>query len=175
MRYMDKHFRPGVLPVALMALLLIVATAQAGRVQLPEGHPVKVKFPAGAEIRSDKVTEGVTFGIELAEPIKVGPATIVEQGATGTAVVKEVKEAGRGGSPGKIAIQFVELEPKGDFSLPQGERIKLTGMIDDEGKGKKTLSYILGFGLFIKGGQGEIKTDSVYTVEVAETVMLESE
>jgi hypothetical protein len=158
------------------ALLLLVATvAQAGRVQLPEGHPVKVTFPQGAEISSGKLARGVTLGIELAEPIKIGPAVIVEKGATGTAVVKEAKSAGRGGSPGKIVVEFVDLEPKGEFKLPEGETIKLQGEESKEGKGKKTLSYILGFGLFIKGGQGVITADSVYTAEIAETVMLESE
>ena len=161
--------------VLALALVLVAGAAMAGKVQIPADTEVKVKFDERAAVNSKDAVSGVPILIELAEPLKIGGVTIVEEGAKGTAVISEVEKAGRGGKPGKIAVEFVDLEPMGEFKSPEDQRIKLTGTASNKGKGKKTLSYILGFGLFIKGGQGELPTDSAYTAKVSESIILESE
>ena len=165
------------LPVLVVGAVCLVlsGSAFAGRVMLPAGTEVELKFDARAQISSGQVIAGVPLMCELAEPVLIGGAVIVEKGAKATAVVSAVEKAGRGGKAGSITVEFTELETKGAFKSPDGAAIKLTGEVSAEGKAKKLLSYILGFGLIIKGGQGEIPVDSVYTATTAEQVLLESE
>jgi len=153
----------------------MAGTAFAGRVLLPAGTDVKVKFDPRAAVTSGDVIAGVPLVIELAEPITIGGAVIVEAGAAGTATVKEAVKAGRGGKGGKITVAFTDLQPKGAFKMVEGSAIKLDGEISAKGSSRKTLSYILGFGLIIKGHQGVIATDQVYTAKTVENVFLESE
>ena len=159
---------------AALVLALGASLAIAGKVQLPQGQQIKIKFPAQNKISSGSVTEGTVLTMELAEPIQVGGVTIVEQGAVGNAKVTKVKKAGKGGSGGMIVVTLVDLQPKGEFQSPEGAPIPLRGAIEDKGGNRKILSYIVGFGLIIKGGQGEIATDSVYTAEIAKATILEN-
>jgi len=165
------------LPVLVIGAVCLVfaGSAFAGRVMLPAGTEVKLMFDARAQISSGQAIAGVPLLCELAEPVLIGGAVIVDKGAKATAVVSAVEKAGRGGKAGSITVEFTELETKGAFKLPDGAAIKLTGEVSAEGKAKKLLSYILGFGLIIKGGQGEIPIDSVYTATTVEQVLLESE
>ncbi len=163
---------------ALMAGLIIFilsASLSAATIQLPRGTEVKVKFAEGMDINSGKVDKDVPLLIELAEPITIGSKVLVETGAMGTAKVTKAEKAGRAGKPGYIKVEFVEMEVKGNYKPLQGEKIKLSGEIENKGKSKKTLSYLFIFGLFIKGGQGKIDTRQVYTATVAETMILEGE
>ncbi len=173
MRMQAKTFR-GVILLGGLILVLGVSLALAGKVQLPEGQQIKIKFPTQNKISSGNVTEGTVLTMELAEPIQIGGVTIVEQGAVGNAKVTKVKKAGKGGSGGMIIVTLVDLQPKGEFQSPEGTPIPLRGTIEDKGGNKKILSYVLGFGLLIKGGQGEIVTDSVYTAEISKATILES-
>jgi len=50
----------------------------------------------------------------------------------------------------------------------------LSGTKETKGKGKKLLSYLFIFGLFIKGSDAVIPTNVMYSVKVAESVYLES-
>jgi len=161
--------------VALLALTISVVGAFAGTIQIPKGHKVKLKFPAGMKISSGELTQGVPIVCYLEEAIDVGGITVVEAGAQATAIVAEVKSAGKPGKPGYIKIEFESLDTKGDFRLLTDNKIKLTGTIEAEGKGRKLLSYLFIFGLFIKGSQAEINTNQVFTAEVAESIVLESE
>jgi len=164
-----------ILLAAIGTLCLGMAgTAMAGRVLLPAGTEVKVKFDPRAKITSGDVIAGVPLVIELAEPLKIGGAVIVDSGATGTATVKEAVKAGGGGKGGSITVAFTELQPKGTFATAEGKAIKLTGEVSAKGTSRKTLSYLLGFGLIIKGHQGVIPTDTVYTARTAEDIFLES-
>jgi len=126
------------------------------------------------KISSGELSKDVPLLIYLAEPIKIGNTTIVEEGAQGTAKVVDVKKAGKGGKPGYIKVAFVDLETKGEYRSPDNSRIKLEGEIENAGKGRKTLSYLFIFGLFIKGKQGVINPDVVYNAKVAESIILES-
>jgi len=163
-----------VIIIAALCLFVWTVPAYAATIQLPKGTEVKLRFTPGMKISSGELTKGVPLIVFLAEPIQIGGKTIVEEGAQGTATVLDVKKNGRGGSPGYIKIGFTELEPKGDYKTVDNAKIKLAGEFDNTGSGKKLLSYLFIFGLFIKGSQGEIDTNRVYTAIVAESIILES-
>jgi hypothetical protein len=162
--------------IALTIILLIGlgTVVNAGKVEIPDGQEVKIKFDSQMPISSGTATPGVPLLIHLAEPIEIGDVVIVEKDAIGTATVAEVEKAGKGGKPGRIKVEFTDLEPKGEYSSPDKEKIKLSGSIESKGKGKKLLSYLFIAGLFIKGNQGVINADSIYTATVIEPILLES-
>lgn len=158
----------------VLALLATSVPVQAGAIQIPKGTEVKLKFPAGMKISSGDVTAGIPLVCYLQEPIEIGGVVVVEKDAQATAKVAEVKKAGKGGKPGYIKVEFESLDAKGDFRLVNADKIKLSGAVEAKGKGKKLLSYLFIFGLFIKGSQGIIPTDQVYTAKVAESVVVEN-
>jgi hypothetical protein len=145
--------------------------ASAAKVQLVEGETVKVKFASGMEISSGRVQTGIPLLIYLAEPVIIGGKTIIEKGAE----VLEVKKASKPGKPGYIKIGFVELRPKGEYNTIGESKIKLAGEAEAEGKGKKLLSYLFIFGLFIKGGQAALPTNKIYSAKIAETIIMSSD
>jgi len=159
----------------IAAILIISLSANAGKIILPEGTKVKIKFDPNMTINSGVVGKGIPLLIYLAEPVMVGGETIIEKDALGKAEVVEVKKASKPGKPGYIKVAFVELEPRGDFKTADGSNIKLKGEIEAKGKGKKLLSILLGFGLLIKGGQGSINTDMIYEAEILESIVMQSE
>jgi hypothetical protein len=166
--------------IALAAALVIglagVMTARAATFQLPEGTEVKVKFNSDTQINSGKVTVGDNLAITLAEPLKIGDVLLVAEGAAGTATVKEVKKAKAPGAPGKMVVEFVNIGTRGGYRTVDGAAIKLSGQIERTGKGKKLLAYVTIVGIFlIKGGQGEIDPNEIYTAKIAETVVLQSD
>ncbi len=158
----------------LIVAFLSVAMVAAGKIQLSDGQEIKVKFDASAKVTSGTVTKGVPLLIHLVEPLDIDGVIIVEKDAPGTATVVEVEKASKPGKPGKIKIEFTELEPKGDYISSAGTKIKLTGSIEGKGKGKKLLSFLFIAGLFIKGTDAVINTDSTYTATIAEPIILES-
>lgn len=169
-----NHKRTVILALCVAAsFTLPAAVVQAAKVQIPEGTKISVRFPASLNISSGEVSEGIPLLFTLAAPIEIGGKIIVEKGAQGTAVVKECVKA-TWGSPGKIVLEFVDLEPKGDFATLDGSRIKLAGTVTAEGKGKPFYSYFpLLYGLFTKSGQGKIPSNQIYAASVAESIILE--
>ncbi len=155
--------------------IFAVNIAVAGKIMIPKDTEIKIKFDPNMVINSKTTSEGIPLLINLAEDIAIGGVTIVEKGAAGTATVAEVKKAKTGGKGGYIKIEFIDLEPKGDFSLPDGGKMKLTGSAEGKGKNKTLLSWLLIGGLFIKGKEGTISATQFYTATVAENIILESE
>lgn len=158
----------------VLAVMLLAASLPAATIQLPRGTEVKVKFAAAAKVSSGNLAKDIPVLFTLAEPVVIGGETLIEAGAAGTAKVVEVKKAGKPGKPGYIKLAFVDLEPKGTYQTADKAKIKLTGEIENKGKGKKFLSIIFIAGLLIKGGEGEIPPNAVHTAKVAETIILES-
>jgi hypothetical protein len=157
----------------LLLVFFINSDIYAGKIELPEGQEIKVAFDSTMKISSGSLTSGIPLLIHLVEPIEVGDIIIVEKGAPGTATVSEVVMASKPGKPGKIKVEFTELEVGGEYKTPEESKIQLSGTLEKEGKGKKLLSFIFGFGLLIKGGQAEIKVDTVYTAIIKEPIILE--
>ena len=147
----------------------------AGKIEVPEEEVVKIRFESATPITSGTVTKGIPLLIRLEEAIMVGDEILVEKGAQGTAIVSEVEKASKPGKPGKIKIEFSEIEPKGSYVSLDDSKIKLSGSVESQGKGKKLLSLLFIAGLFIKGGEAVINTDSVYTATIAESIILESQ
>jgi len=162
--------------VAVLAVFLFPAAASAGKLQyvLPESTLVKVKFEPATPIKSNSVKVGTTIPILLEEDVKIADVTIIERGAKGTAVVKEVVKPSRPGEPGAIVVSFVDLKPKGSYKPKGGGPIKLAKDVTIEGHGRRLLSWLFIFGLFIKGGQAEIDAALPYTAMVGEGIILES-
>jgi len=159
---------------ALIVALLLPVCASAGKIVLPEKTEVKIKFDSSIILNSGKLQKGLEVPIYLAEDIKIGGKTIIEKGAEGKAEVAEIMGHSKLGKPGYIKISFVELEAKGDYKTGNAEMIKLAGAVENKGKGRKVLSLLFIFGLFINGSEGEIDTTQVYTATVAETVILQT-
>jgi hypothetical protein len=160
--------------LAILAVVMAPAAVLAGKVAVPEGTQLKVKFDSTKKIDSGKLHEGDTISISLVEGVTIGGKTIVEAGATGIATVKEAVRASKPGKPGKIVVSFVELSPKGSYRSKDGSMIKLAGVAEDKGGGRKIISWLFILGLFIKGGQGDIDTALEYPATVGETIILES-
>ena len=175
MKVWKQRHRPPLPALFIMAFIFFATiTAQAGVVEIGKGKEVKIKFPTGMKITSGNVTSGIPIVCFLTEPIVEGSVVIVEAGAEATATVREVKPAQKGGKPGRLKIEFTSLKPKGEYQLLTESEIKLTGTKEAEGKGKKLLSYLFIFGLFVKGSEAVIPTNVIYSVKVAESVYLES-
>ena len=163
--------------VAVLVIFLCgVSSLQAATLQLAKGTEVKVKFAPGIDISSKTLQKDTPLIFNLAEPVTLGSKVLIEGGAQGTAKVVDVKKAGGGGKAGYIKVEFVDLETRGEYNTADGSKIKLTGSIEDQGKksGAASIMRIILIGFLMKGGQGEIDSDQVYTATVAETVVLES-
>ena len=163
-----------VLALAIFCLLIAADSALAGKVAVDKGTPVEIRFDLGAKVSSKTAQVGDTVGIKLASPIIIGGQVIVDEGTEGKAVVSEVKGHGMVGKPGQITVNFVSLEAKGAFHLPENQMIPLNGSITVKGKGKKILSILFIAGLLIKGGHGEVDTGKTYQATVAANTILEN-
>lgn len=158
----------------LIAVSLLPVCASAGKIVLPEKTEVKLKFDSYIILNSGKLQKGLELPVYLEEDIKIGGKTIIEKGAEGKAEVTEVVEHSKPGKPGYIKLAFTELKAKGEYKTLDGEVIKLAGEVENEGKGRKFISLLFIFGLFINGSEGEIDNSQVYTATVAETIILET-
>lgn len=160
--------------ILTLSFLLSATVVNAGKVTLVEGTPVKVRFDPNMKISSGKLEKGIPLLIYLAEDIKVGGITIVEAGAEGKAEVLEVVPASRPSTGGSIKVGFIELTPKGEYSTLDVSGIKLSGTTEAKGKNKKYMIFLLGIGLLLKGGQGEIDTSKTYEAQIKETIIMQS-
>ncbi len=165
-------YMSGLVTVALL-FFAMATTVDAARVPLQTGMEVSINFPGGA-VTSNQHQVGDTLEIELAEPVVVGTQIIVEKGAPGKAVVTDVKNNGAGGKPGFIKVEFLHFEPTGVFRTLDGSPVLLNGTAEDEGNGKKLLSYLLLY-FFVKGGSGELAADGAYPATIERTVVLTDE
>jgi len=160
--------------LAIAALVIVASAGSAVRadIELPQGTEVDIAF--SQDVSSKYVAPGDLVPIHTTAPITFGGFTVVREGAPGTARVKSVEPAGRGGKAGKLEIELVDLDPAGFYEAEGDQRIMLKAVdpIKAEGKGKKLLSYLFIFGLFIKGGQAEIPADTVYKAVVADNIVI---
>lgn len=152
----------------------VSGVVNAATIQILEGTPVKLKFKKDLKITSGAFKKNDIIPVTLDQPIDMNGIILVGAGAEGQARVVEVEKAKRGGKPGSIKIEFVEIKPNGKFNLSEGDAINLKGgQIEATGKKKGFWPYCF-FKFILKGGEAEIETDKVYEVEVAETVLMQS-
>lgn len=177
---MTMSYKNGVRPFIILFIFFllkssfVVFDANATVVRLDKGTEIKIRLVSGTKVSSDNFVKGDSLHIVLIEPVVLDDSTVVEIGAQGRAIVTESIRGGKGGKPGYIKVRFASLFPKGVFKTIDGSPILLSGEIENEGKGKKILSWIFVAGLFIRGENGEIDTDSAYTARIAETIKLRS-
>ncbi len=174
MKSFSKFGFVGLITVAMAGLLLLAGATSASTIQLTKEMPVQVRFPADIKVSSGEFGEGQEIPIVLHQPVIKNGQVIVEAGANGTARVVEVTPAGRGGKGGKIKVEFVGLNPKGQFVLDRGagDFIPLLGEpIEAEGGGKGIIPWLF-LKFILKGSQAEIDTDEVYDVKIAKSVMM---
>jgi hypothetical protein len=160
--------------LTLIALVSFGSVAHAADFLVPEGTEITVAFDQ--DVSSKYVEPGDEIPIRLVEPIEIGGQVIVESGAKGSGRVKSVDPAGKPGSPGKVEVELLQLTPDGTFKSIDDKPIPIEGAdgtIVAEGKGRKTLSWLFIFGLFIKGTEGEIEADQPIPAVVTEGVMIE--
>ena len=156
----------------VLAVLFVVPDLSATVVRLNKGTEVKVQFTHEGKVSSGEFDEGDSVDIALTEAIIMDDSTIVEKGAAGKAVVTDVEKSGKGGKPGYIKVAFVNLQPKGAFTTTDNVPILISGEAENKGNSKKTCSYIMFLGLFVKGGDGEIDKTAVYTATLSESIKL---
>lgn len=174
--------RPGVIAIlrafttfaVLLTMLFIVPDLSATVVRLNKGTEVKIQFIYDGNVSSGELDKGDSIDIALTEPIIMDDSTIVEKGAAGKAVVTKVDKSGKGGKPGYIKVAFVSLQAKGAFITDDNAPILISGETENKGNSKKTCSYIVFFGIFVKGGDGEIDKTAVYTATLTESIKLKS-
>jgi hypothetical protein len=145
------------LAAAVATAVLFVGQAVLAQIQLPAGTEVQIVFDQAVSSKTAKVGDVVKYHLKNA--ISVGGVQLVKAGAKGEAKVKAVEKAGKPGKPGKLELDLGGLEPDNAYKSTTGEKIYLQGKDGNvvlKGKGKKILSYLLIFGLFIKGGQGAV-------------------
>jgi hypothetical protein len=169
MQDIKSLFKFVILAVALMMAASPVVRAD---IELPAGTEVEIVF--SQDVSSKYVAPGELVPIKLNAPITFGGFTVVKEGAPGSARVKSVTPAGRGGKPGRVELELLELEPAGFYEAEGDKKIMLKAAdeISAEGKGQKLLSWVLIFGLFIKGGQGEIPADQPFKATVVEDIII---
>ncbi|HWR83014.1 MAG TPA: hypothetical protein VN285_06910 [Candidatus Deferrimicrobium sp.] len=166
------------LTVPAMALTLtFFAAGVRAAIQLPAGTEVHVVFEQ--IVSSKSVSAGDIIPIRLKGAIEVGGITVVKDGAKGTAKVKAVESAGRVGKPGRVEVELLELLPDGFYKAEGDKKITLTAVTADgsgtivaAGKGRKVLSLLVGFGLIIKGHQGEIPAEKMFAAKVKEDIKM---
>lgn len=154
------------------ALLAATAGNVLSDIELPAGHEVEVVF--SQDVSSKYLAPGDLVPIRLSKPITFGGFTVVKEGTSGSARVKSVTPAGRGGKPGSIEVELLELEPGSSYEAEGDMKIMLKAVdgISASGKSKKLVSWLLILGLFIKGGQGEIPADQPIKAEIAEDIVI---
>ena len=166
--------------LALVLSLGLVPDVSAA-VQVPAGTKVQVKFVADVSSKFVKPNENVE--IRLESDIDIGGLVVVQKGATGTALITSVETAGKGGKPGLLKVELIDLQPKGEFK-PEGDKpIMLSAVTEDgsgniavEGKGRKFWNYVLGIGfLLVKGTEAVIPTTTTFEAVITEDVWFDRE
>ncbi len=169
-----KIYRSSILMFAAAALLLaLMPSSGLAQIKLPANTEVSVSFKQ--DVSSKYVAPGEEVLIQLAEDIAIGGVVLVKAGCEGKARVKSVESAGKGGKAGKLEIELIGLDPEGGYQALEDKMITLAaveGPLKVEGKGKKTLSYLFIFGLFIKGGEGVFVADQPFKATVTEDIFV---
>ena len=169
-----RRISPLIQVLAAGLLLILFSPNVRADLILPGGTEVEVAFDQ--DVSSKYVEPGELVPIHLIDQIEMGGIVLVKAGCKGTARIKSVKSAGKPGKPGRVEVELVELVPDGSFKpVEEGQTIKLAavdGTLVAEGKGRKTLSWLFIFGLFIKGTEGFIPADQAVKATVTEDIFI---
>jgi len=169
-----KIYRSLTVGLAAAALLLVLIPSLGfAQIKLPAGTEVTVSFKQ--DVSSKYVSPGEEVLTQLSEDIAIGGVVLVKAGCEGKARVKSVESAGKGGKGGKLEIELVGLNAGGGYQALEDKQITLKaveGPLKAQGKGKKTLSYLFIFGLFIKGNEAVFQADQPIKATVTEDIFI---
>lgn len=152
-------------------LLLALTSFAWADIPLSQGHKVEIVFEK--VVSSGEAVVGDTVPIKTHTAIEYGGYTVVEAGSNGRAVITAVTPASKPGKAGRVEVRLLEIELSNpNFQTKEGEEIMLEAVeaISAEGKNKKTKSWILGFGLIIKGTEGIIPANTPFKAVIAKDI-----
>jgi len=158
--------------VAVLVAVLVIPLSLSAQVKVPAGTEVKVSFKQ--DVSSKHLAPGEEVQVALVEPLEVGGVVLVKAGATGTAKVKSVKGAGKPGKGGKIALELVGIDAKGNYQSMNDQQLTLEAdksALEAKGKGKWWAWFPL-FIPFVKGGEAIIPADKPFTAKVKQDIFI---
>lgn len=161
--------------ISIIGALLSVSAGSsfAGKVMLDSAQAIKLVAFDSRSISSSRSAVGDTVTLRVAVPVKLGGMIIIDTTATASAVVTDVSRSAARGRPGRIGIKCLGLRPTGQYKV-DGGFVKLTGSSDKTGTNTAFFSYLLGFGLLIKGGNATFTPQDTIVTRTAEPVLLEN-
>ncbi len=172
---MQSHVRtwPRVLGIAAILIGALTQSASAGKVMLDSAQIVKLVAPDNRTISSARAAVGDTVTLRVAVPVKMGGMTIIDSSASALAVITNVRKSATGGSPGHIGLKCVGLRPAGVYKSETG-LIALNGSAEKSGSNTAVFSWLLGFGLWIKGGNATFTPGDTIIAHTAAPAVLEN-
>ena len=108
MSIFDNYKGLKVFAVVMLFCLFLMPSLYAGKIRVPEGTPIKVKFDKDMKIDSGKLTKGIPLLIYLDDPVIIGGRVVIDKGTQGKAEVLEVKPASKPGKGGYLKIGFID-------------------------------------------------------------------
>ena len=122
----------------------LIPSAQALQGRLYKGDRVEVVL--GCQINTDMIQAGTQFTAKVKRAFQKGEDIYIYEGDPVFATVESVKKRGWYGRGAELVVRFDSTLSSGGTFVP------LKGQLRFEGKGKKTLAYVLFFiGWAIKG------------------------
>lgn len=91
----------------LAALCLPEGTLRTKDIDLPKGHPVRIKLLG--KLDSSSTQRGQRIDIEVAKDVVIASELVIPKGTRGHGVVTEVSPAGRLGRDGKITLELKDV------------------------------------------------------------------
>jgi hypothetical protein len=169
---MNAHIR--LLAISLILALVLPGVSYGGKVQVDSGQTVKLHVAPGHAVTSDLAMVGDTVPLVLAEQVKIGLTIVFDANTTGKAVVTSVGMRGKAGKAGSITLRVIELGAASPYRPNPPGSIKLEGSAARQGQGRKFLSLLAGFGLFVRGGPGEFGPSDTISARTVGDVILEN-
>ncbi len=142
-------------------LIFMMMTMPCFAIEVPHGKAVQVQ--SSQKVDADIHKEGSTVKFQIAHPVIINNKVVFTRGTEVIGTVVHRKNNGIIGIPGSIEV--------GNFYINNnnGEQTYLTGTIKNEGDNRywANIGWFFLFPiLFIKGDDGFIKTNNIYTLYI---------
>ncbi len=156
--------------LSLCTVVIIASAVYANDVLLPKGFKLVISFDIDVSSKYARPNEMIPISVR--EPVKYGGIEVIAAGTKGKARVVSVTPAAKGGKPGAIEVELVELD-EGNPKTESGKAVKIESVdkISAEGISKKKACLYIG-GLFKKGTEGEIKRGESFEARTVEDVVI---
>jgi len=158
--------------LAVLVAALVIPLALSAQVQVPAGTEAKVAFKQ--DVSSKHLSPGDEVQIALVEPLAVGGVVLVKAGALGTAKVKSVQSAGKPGKGGKITMELIGIDAKGNYQSMNEQQLQLEAdpvALEAKGKGK-WWAWIPPLFILVKGGEAVLPADRPFVAKVKQDIFI---